>query len=335
MQFFERVAELENERTPFALALVVSRRAPVSSHVGDRAIVFEDGRMEGFVGGSCSRDIVRRHGVEAIRTGTARLLHISPDPAPQERSWDEAGGHAYVAMSCASEGAADVYVEPHLPARRLIVIGYTPVAHTLARAATALEYEVVRAVDDHELGEFASTHEAVVSIDGLRALLAAFSATERARTSAVVASLGHYDETALDVLLDAELAFVGFVASRKRAARVFAVLAQQGRSAERLSSVHNPAGLDIGARRPEDVAVSILAEIVAASPLPASSPAAVPSEDSARAIAIDPICGMEVDIEGARHRFELGDITYYFCCAGCRAEFARDPAAALAASGNA
>jgi len=339
VRFFERVAELENERTPFALALVVSRRAPVSSHVGDRAIVFADGRMEGFVGGSCSRDIVRRHGVEAIHTGSARMLHISPDPASQGRAQDDDDEHAYIAMSCASEGAADVYVEPHLPARRLIVVGFTPVAHALAHAASALEYDVVRGVDDHELGELAGATETVVSIGGLRSLLAEFSETERARTSAVVASLGHYDETALDELLDERLQYLGLVASRKRAARVFAVLTQQGRTPEILATVRNPAGLDIGARRPEDVAVSILAEIVAASPLPAvpraASGGASPGEDAASAAMVDPICGMDVEVEGARHTFELGDRTYYFCCAGCRAEFASDPEAALAAAGNA
>jgi xanthine dehydrogenase accessory factor len=343
MRFYERVAELESDRTPFATAIVVSRRAPVSSHVGDRAIVFADGRMEGFVGGSCSRDIVRRNAVDALETGSARMVHISPDPMPDERASDDDDGHVYVAMSCASEGAADVYVEPHLPARRLIVVGFTPVANALARGAAALEYDVVRAVDDHELGEFAGTSERAVSIDGLYAFVARLSATERARTSAVVASLGHYDETALEGLLESGLAFIGLVASRKRAARVFAVLAQQGRSQDALATVRNPAGLDIGAQRAEDVAVSILAEIVSSSPLPAladtlcaAAESATHAGSTARAtIPKDPICGMDVEIAGSRHHFEAAGTTYYFCCAGCRAEFAADPAAALAAGGKA
>ena len=168
MRFFERVAELERDRVPFALALVVSRRAPVSSHVGDRAVVFADGRMEGFVGGSCSRDIVRRHGVEALRTGTPRLLHISPvtpslsrgdakhDPASADAPGAE---HIFVPMSCASEGAADVYLEPHLPSRRLIVAGFTPVAQALARVGSALDYEVLRVVDDRGIAQPAAFHK--------------------------------------------------------------------------------------------------------------------------------------------------------------------------------
>jgi xanthine dehydrogenase accessory factor len=344
MRFFERVAELERDRVPFALALVVSRRAPVSSHVGDRAVVFADGRMEGFVGGSCSRDIVRRHGVEALRTGTPRLLHISPvtpslsrgdakhDPASADAPGAE---HIFVPMSCASEGAADVYLEPHLPSRRLIVAGFTPVAEALARVGSALDYEVLRVVDDREVAEFAGSDERVLTLGALAPFVRALSATERSRTAAVVASLGHYDEAALGALLDVELGFVGLVASRKRAARVFGVLEQEGRSAAVLSRVHNPVGLDIGARAAGDVAISILAEIVAA-PLPMSAPA-TPQEVVATspATGVDVICGMDVEIDGARHRFELDGRTYYFCCAGCRATFAADPQAALAASGNA
>jgi len=333
MRFFERVAQLERERVPFALAVVVSRRAPVSSHVGDRALVFADGRMEGFVGGSCSRDIVRRHAIEAIQGGGSRLLHISPDPVPDEGAGN--GEHIFVPMSCASEGAADVYIEPHLPARRLIVVGFTPVAQALDRIASALEYDVVRAVEEHEIGEFAETPARLVTISVLRAFVEELSPVERARTAAIVASLGHYDEAALEALLAVELGFVGLVASRKRAARVFGVLAQQGLRAERLATVRNPVGLDIGARVAGDVAVSILAEIIGLPP-----PALEPRQKGgvaqrAAEVAHDPICGMDVEVEGARHRFELDGSTYYFCGAGCRAAFAVNPAAALAAPGDA
>lgn len=332
MRFFERVAQLERERVPFALAVVVSRRAPVSSHVGDRALVFADGRMEGFVGGSCSRDIVRRHAVDAIRAGASRLLHISPEPAPDDAVAN--GEHVFVPMSCASEGAADVYIEPHLPARRLIVVGFTPVAQALDRLATALEYDVVRAVDDFEVGELPPA-PAPVTISALRAFVEGLSMVERARTAAIVASLGHYDEAALEALLTVDLGFVGLVASRKRAARVFGILAQQGLAAERLGTVRNPVGLDIGARAAGDVAVSILAEIIGL-PVPGSELLEKTGVATcAPAVAIDPMCGMEVEVEGARHQFELGGRTYYFCGAGCRAAFAANPGAAAAAPGDA
>ena len=335
MQFLERVAELERERVPFAFAIVVSRRSPVSSHLGDRALVFADGRMEGFVGGSCSRDIVRRHGLEVLRSGTPRMLHIRPEPAQQEQT--QPGGigaeHVFIPMSCASEGAADVYVEPHLPARRLIVVGCTPVAQALVRVAATLEYDVVRVVDEGEVADLAGAAEDVLTIADLGAFASKLSAAECLNTMAVVASQGHYDEAALDALLNVQLGFIGLLASRKRAARVFGVLAQGGRSPEQLAVVRNPVGLDIGARTPGDVAVSILAEIVAAAP--AVHMPEPDESDVVPAIAIDPICDMEVEIETARHRFEFDGRTYYFCAAGCRAAFAADPAAVLASKGTA
>src|SRR6478672_220715 len=115
INFFERVAALQRDKQSFAVATVVTRRAPVSAHLGDHAIVFADGRMEGFVGGACSREIVRQQALEAIRARHGRLVSIAPDganprgPGPAAESTAE---HVVVSMTCASEGAVDVYVEP-------------------------------------------------------------------------------------------------------------------------------------------------------------------------------------------------------------------------------
>jgi xanthine dehydrogenase accessory factor len=245
-EFFERAADLERARMPFALATVVKRYAPVSSHLGDRAIVLADGRMQGFVGGSCSRHIVRDEALDAIRKGQARLVHVEGE--------------------CASEGAVDVYLEPHLPPRMLVIVGNTPVAAELARLAALLEgYRVVRVVEAaelHELGEAEEEH--AVALDALGDFLGAMSAEDRARLVAVVASQGHYDEAALEAILKrGEPAYAGLLASRRRATEVFAEVHEKGIARKRLANVHNPAGIDIGARRPGEVAISILAEIVA------------------------------------------------------------------------
>jgi len=246
-EYFERAAELERAHVPFALATVVERAAPVSSHLGDRAIVHADGSMQGFVGGSCSRDIVRRHALDAMRSGGARLVQIRPGAAATPQP--DRPSTVVVPMTCASEGAVDVYIEPHLPARPLLVAGFTPVAAELARLGSMLDgYSVTRVVEASEL----------------QGALEAIAGAERARLVAVVASQGHYDEDALEAILREALpAYVGLVASRKRAADVFAAVEQRGIARERIASVHNPAGLDIGAKRPGDVAISILAEIIA------------------------------------------------------------------------
>src|SRR5436190_21316393 len=125
MDLLERMAALRRERKPFAMATVVARRAPVSSHLGDRAIVFPDGRMEGFVGGACSREIIRKQALEVLQARCGRLVSIRPDASEPVVS---DGEHVVVPMSCASEGAVDVYVEPFAYARRLVVVGATPVA---------------------------------------------------------------------------------------------------------------------------------------------------------------------------------------------------------------
>lgn len=327
MQFFDRLAQLERSRASFATATVVARRSPVSSHLGDRALVLADGRMEGFVGGSCSRDIVRRHALFAIRAGKPRLLQIRPDDADDDGAGPADAERVMVPMGCASDGAVDVYIEPHVAPRVLVVVGFTPVADALARlAAAALEFEVMRVVSSEELRDVAAVGGAqVIALDGLEAYLAALDDGARARLAAVVASQGHYDEAALDVLLRAAAtsSFVGLLASRRRAAAIKGALAQQDVSAAHLSTIRNPVGLDIGARSAPEVAVSIIAEIIAQAPA---------VSDEAPALATDPVCGMDVEIASAPARADYRGMTFYFCGKGCSSAFVREPDRYLSAS---
>ncbi len=343
MPFFDRIAALERDHASFAIATVVARRSPVSSHLGDRALVFADGRMEGFVGGSCSRDIVRRQALGAIRSRQPVLLQIRPESAPARPDAfsaapaDDDDGRqpsiterVVIPMSCSSEGAVDVYIEPRVPLRRLVVVGFTPVAEALATVASALDYDVVRVVVEDELRDLTPLAGVrVVSVTGLRDFVNALSDGERESLVAVVASQGHYDELALEVLQGYDVAFIGLLASRRRAGTVFGVLAQQGVGAERLAMIRNPVGLDIGARSPGEVAVSILAEIIANAPTIAA--ADTPASHRHAGTALDPVCGMDVETTGALYVLEHEAQTYFFCCAGCRASFAADPAQYLVA----
>jgi xanthine dehydrogenase accessory factor len=316
MEFFARLAELERERVPFALATVIARRSPVSSHVGDRALVLANGTMDGFVGGACSRDIVRREALRAIRSGRPRLLQIRPPDDPGEVANAEA---IVVPMGCASGGSVDVYIEPHVPLRRLIVVGDTGVADALARVAAQVPYDVVRVVAAGELDALdavAGVHP--IALGALADFLDAERRTGRGGLVAVVASQGHYDEETLEALLAAEPAFIGLVASRRRAADIAAALERHGVAAERIAAVRAPAGLDLGARSPGEVAISILAEVVGATAAEGAS--AEPIETTVR-VGIDPVCGMEVELETARYRREHDGRTYVFCCAGCRDAF--------------
>ncbi len=348
-QIFDRIATLEREQAIFAIATVVARRAPVSSHLGDHALVFADGHMEGFVGGSCSRDIVRRHALGAIHNRQPVLLQIrnsslgtgdasgdtGEDTTPDTLSETPVSvtERVVIPMSCASEGAVDVYIEPRVPLRQLVIVGFTPVAEALAQVASTLDYSVVRVVVDDEMRDLVQRPDvAVLTLDGFHDFLAGLGAIERQGLVAIVASQGHYDELALETLNAFDIAFTGLVGSRRRAATVFGVLAQQGVAADRLAMIRNPVGLDIGARTPGDVAVSILAEIIANSPT-ANLNAIAAADTSAPAdpTAVDPVCGMDVETGSALYRIEHDGTMVFFCCAGCRASFSADPARYLVA----
>jgi xanthine dehydrogenase accessory factor len=323
---FEQIAALRREGRPFAVATVVARRAPVSAHLGDRAIVFADGRMEGFVGGACSHEIIRQQALEALKAGQARLVSIRPDASESRADSTE---HVTVPMTCVSEGAVDVYVEPFVQARRLLVVGVTPVAEAIARLARSMDHDVVRIVDAREQRDIepdaASIGASVVALDALAAVIDE-GASRGLEQAAIVASQGHYDEDALQSLLRRGLPYIGLVASRKRAASVFAQLRESGTPG--VDTIRNPAGLDLGARTPSEVALSILAEIVQAraSVKTAIAVAAEPARATEPERALDPVCGMSVRIAGARHTAEVDGTTYYFCCANCRTRFLQDPA---------
>ena len=333
IDLFEQIAALRRAGKPFALATVVARRAPVSAHLGDRAIVFADGRMEGFVGGACSREIIRQQALDALTTRCSRLVSIRPDANDLVTS---TGEYVVVPMTCVSEGAIDVYVEPFAQARRLVVAGATPVAEALARLARSMDYDVVRVVDGREQRdieqETATLGVTVIGLEGLEAFLQE-SATGSTDQSAVVVSQGHYDEDALEPILRCGVPYVGLVASRQRAAAVRAQLEERG--VPGVTKIRNPAGLDLGARTPPEVALSILAEIVqtrpsgvpASPPTPAATSPAVAMQESATAI--DPVCKMSVAIASARQKAEVDGVVYYFCCAKCRATFLNDPQAYL------
>jgi xanthine dehydrogenase accessory factor len=350
--FHDTVTALRRGRQPFATATVVGRRPPVSAHLGDRALIHADGRMEGFIGGACSREIVRKQALDAIRTRRARLVSIRPDARDAGPADPE---HVIVAMTCVSEGAVDVYVEPSVLPRRLIVVGTTPVAEALARLAPGIDYEVVRVVLADERADLepdaAALGVTVAPLDDLERLLKEAGPD----AAAVVASQGHYDEEALETILKAGARYVGLVASRKRGATVKQYLADAGIGG--VETVRNPAGIDLGARSAPEVALSILAEIVQMSPAAASGfcggearearPGAIPDQvrlkadttdqlatgqsatTSQSATAVDPICQMEVEIAGARHTAQFEGTTYYFCCAQCRTTFLKAPASYL------
>jgi xanthine dehydrogenase accessory factor len=296
---------------PYALATVVRVDPPVSSRVGDKAVVTVDGRLEGWVGGACAEPIVVREALAALAEGSPRLVRITPSelaatapPAPEEP------GVVAAVSTCPSGGGLEVFVEPVGVASRLLVCGRTPVAATLARLAEVVGYEVTG------LGD--------ADLDGVR------SDDAGPGDAVVVATMGHYDEEALAAALRTRAGYVGLVGSRRRAATVFDALRRRGVADADLARVASPAGLDLGPSTQEEIAVAILAELIRERHRRAAAPA---PEDRVE-LATDPVCGMAVAVTEASLTAEHGGRTFWFCGEHCRSAFRRDPAGYLDAGGG-
>jgi xanthine dehydrogenase accessory factor len=299
-------ADLARRREPFALATVVRREAPSSARVGDAALITRGGTCHGWVGGSCTQSGVVREALRALREGTPRLIVFSSGAEVADRTAD-----AILPMTCQSGGSVDIYIEPVVPARRLVVFGVSPVAQALARVAKALGYSVDAVDPGADRATFPEADRICTSPEAL----------QRDRQCAVVATMGHWDEEATIAALALEPAYLGLVASHRRFGQIRETLYERGADAEAIDRIKSPAGLDIGARSPEEIALSILAEIVQVG---RSGEAAGATEDRIEEER-DPVCGMTVAVGTAVHRAEFGGRSYYFCGAGCRTQFLAAP----------
>lgn len=304
---------LRSRGEPFAVATVVRCERPTSAKPGAKALIRPDGTMVGWVGGACAEPVVVREALDALRDGQPRLIGLRGDgSAPPDRS----EGITSYPMTCHSGGTLEIYVEPFLPKPLLLLVGHGPVVETLATLGEATGFAV-------------SVHKPETLGDGLASLRV------DGGTSVVVATHGNADEEALERALSSGAGYVSLIASRKRAAVVIESLRRRGVAARDLGRVKAPAGLDLGAVTPEEIAVSILAEIVqirrAAKP-ESAEPRELLTLAAARE-SRDPVCGMLVEIASARHRAEASGRAVYFCCAGCKDAFERDPGRYAAASG--
>ena len=286
----------------FALVTVVRREPPSSARVGDCALITESGEYHGWAGGGCTRETVLRESGLAMADGEPRFLCLAPDGAAVPRA-----GMVSVPMTCDSGGTVEIYVEPVLPVPRLILFGATPAVRCLARIAHAMGYRVDVVHPDAVAADFPDAHSVQQSF---------VSQPLPKGAHVLVATMGDDDADVLHSVLAREPAYIGLIASRKRFELLRAELAARGEPEAALARIAAPAGLDIGARTPEEIALSVMAQIVERRRKMAPS---VPRETPAKAV--DPICGMEVTVAGARHTAEVAGTTYYFCCGGCRTRF--------------
>jgi xanthine dehydrogenase accessory factor len=316
---FAIAQDLRTRNEPFVLATVVRVERPSSGKPGYKAIVRPNRELIGWLGGSCAESVLISESLRALRDGEPRLMRLTPIAG--QRAAEE--GIVEYVMECASGGTMDIYLEPQMPQPQLVVIGDSPVAATLRALGRVLDYRVVR-VSPEAMDDSSPDADAVVrDLERLPEVVTS-------DTYAVVATMGKYDETALKHLAGSRAAYVGLVASRRRAAAVLASLAEAGVSPEAQARIVSPAGLDFSARTPEEIAVSILAQIIqvrrtsAPRELPVSEAPSSPIVRMER----DVVCGMDVPIDSPIRATHEGT-AYVFCSEGCRARFVRSPAAFL------
>jgi xanthine dehydrogenase accessory factor len=292
MTMNERAAQLRLARTPFVHATVVRAQQPTSAHAGDQAIMLSDGTIEGFVGGQCAQNSVRKAALGALQTNQSVLLRVLPDG---DVAFPEAPGACVVVNPCLSGGALEIFLVPQVPAPLVRIHGATPIADALVQMCGALGYDVA---GDDARGDHSVEHLA-------------------GATAVVIASHGGAEAEMIRAALDAGVGYIGLVASRIRGMSVLnGLVLTDGERAR----VHTPVGLAIGAKTPAEIAVSIVAEVISAIRVDGLA-VPVRSAQSPQQ-AIDPVCGMTVVMAPGAEHLEVAGHDYWFCGPGCRTSFA-------------
>jgi xanthine dehydrogenase accessory factor len=289
----------------------VRTEPPTSARPGDKAVITADGKLRGWIGGSCSEPIVRREALRALKEGEAQLVRIVPAPEVKQT---RKRGELMVATTCPSGGALDIFIEPRLPRPLLLVFGDSPAAHTLVAMGSLAGFRTCSVhpgprPDDLGADIVVGTLDLPDSMVG-------------PDTWAVVATMGHYDEDALEAVLEHPNVEVALVASTRRAAAVRDALSMRGLDEMTLSRIRTGTGKVRGVNQ-EEIALLTLAELVTARRK--RRPAAVAVEPAAIIFATDPVCGMSVDTTTSKHKAVYRDHEYWFCCSGCQSNFEKEP----------
>ena len=342
----ERASALKTSGTPFVLATVVRAESPTSAKPGAKAIVDADGAIDGWIGGGCAQPAVIKSARQALADGQPRLIRVSPKSDQVVES-----GIVDFGMTCHSGGTLDIFLEPVASRPTLLIIGTSPVAQALSALASRTGFDVDVMAPGADAALFPDAREVT---DGL----SNDSGEPEGRPFVVVATQGKRDEQGLEAALSLGAQSISFIASARKGAKLKSYLLERGHNAASVDAIVSPAGIEIGARTPEEIALSVLAGLVrerglgpatvaepdtavAKRPDPAnlgdaadagatccSSSAATdpaPATDTGKP-AIDPVCGMTVDPVSSEHRSEFAGRSYFFCCAGCRQRFEKAPA---------
>jgi xanthine dehydrogenase accessory factor len=252
------VSELKRREEPFAVATVVRTVSVTAAKAGAKAVILADGTIEGgWIGGGCARAAVVKAAREALLTGEPRLVSVQPPDvlaAAGVSAGDQRDGVSFARNMCPSQGTMDIFVEPVTPRPNVVVYGSSPVAVALATLAGAMGYAVTVCAPQEEQSAFATADRRITGF--------APSGEDRPNQYVVVSTQGRGDEPALRAALAVKADYRAFVGSRRKMAAIRTKLAAEGFSEDALNSIRAPAGLDIGAITPDEIALSIISEIV-------------------------------------------------------------------------
>ena len=309
--FFQYFLKLRQKRIPFATAVVVKHDVPISGKSGDKAIIKKDGSLIGWVGGGCTNSIVIKEGLNALRSGNSKLLVIDP-----ENNLASNPGEKRFQMTCHSGGSLSIYVEPVFPKPQIVVFGKSPVAKSLLKISSELGYETI----------WSARNTKDYGIEEVDKIINNFDLEDINLTSPsfiIICTQGENDEEALESALNTSVSYVAFVGSKRKTEILKKELLQGGIDHLKLNKIVNPAGLNINARTPEEIALSILAEIVQI--LRNDEKLESDNNFELEKKSLDPVCGMQVNPESTKFSLKFKKNTFYFCCSGCRSKFKKNP----------
>src|SRR5712675_331647 len=249
VEVMDLVARLKAAEETFVLATVVRTVSVTAAKAGAKAIIRPDGTIvAGWIGGGCARGAVLKAAREALADGEPRMVSVQPENLLAElgvKPGENRDGVRFAQNMCPSKGTMDIFVEPVLPHPSLVILGVSPVALSLATQARQLGYHVTVAAPAADM-----------LIDGY-----VLGGLHQARRFIVVSTQGKGDEAALRTAVSTDAAYHAFVGSRRKMAALREKLIAEGIDASAIDRIKAPAGLDLGAITPEEIAMSILAEI--------------------------------------------------------------------------
>ena len=315
-ELIDQISEYLEKGDAFAVVQVIWREAPSSGKPGDKAIILKDGTLIGWIGGGCVKGIAVKEALGAISEQKSRLVRIDPNSDDSEN-----GSYKTYQMTCHSGGTMELYIEPVIPNPQLVVVGKSNIARALTKLASAANLRVTVLSRDADKGMFPGIKTIYDAVDFAKVRI-------DENTFIVVSTQGESDEEAVRLALETDCQYIGFISSKRKSDKIKEHLAQSGINKSRIAELKTPVGMNINAKLPEEIAISILAEIVQQFRDPdkleiteEKDPSSVINEDCY----INPVCNIPVSKKDAKHVVEYEGHTVYFCCDGCKVSFDKEP----------